>query len=304
MKQKSHGPLAAVKAWWRLLTTMRGEVRLTLALGLFTVALAIALAAIGMPRGPGGGSEPVLASGDDSPPACMTGVSVGGAIVATYTAPEGQIINGICIKSGDQTFGTLKHSNVITADGTYGNDNCYTVDFSNDRTSVTVTRGPSPPCKDISHVDIILGEPTPTSTTTPTATPTGTPTATPTGTPTGTPTATPTGTPTATPTGTPTATPTLPPQQETPTATPTRTPTATPTQTPIQQQETPRPPTTTPTQPPLVPAGETPSPTALPRGGDGPVAGGPNPFYLGLAGLAFLMGLAVLAAGVRRGTRA
>ena len=126
MKQKSHGPLAAVKAWWRLLTTMRGEVRLTLALGLFTVALAIALAAIGMPRGPGGGSEPVLASGDDSPPACMTGVSVGGAIVATYTAPEGQIINGICIKSGDQTFGTLKHSNVITADGTYGNDNCYT----------------------------------------------------------------------------------------------------------------------------------------------------------------------------------
>lgn len=193
---------------------------------------------------------------------------------------------------------------MITADGTYGNDNCYTVDFSNDRTSVTVTRGPSPPCKDISHVDIILGEPTPTSTTTPTATPTGTPTATPTGTPTGTPTATPTGTPTATPTGTPTATPTLPPQQETPTATPTRTPTATPTQTPIQQQETPRPPTTTPTQPPLVPAGETPSPTALPRGGDGPVAGGPNPFYLGLAGLAFLMGLAVLAAGVRRGTRA
>jgi len=29
-----------------------------------------------------------------------------------------------------------------------------------------------------------------------------------------------------------------------------------------------------------------------------------KPAYLGLAGLAFLMGLAVLAAGVRRGTRA
>jgi hypothetical protein len=50
----------------------------------------------------------------------------------------------------------------------------------------------------------------------------------------------------------------------------------------------------------LQPAAETPSPAALPRGGDGPLGGGSSAVYLGLAGLAFLMGIAVLAAGARR----
>ena len=82
---------------------------------------------------------------------------------------------------------------------------------------------------------LIVGDVTPTATTTPTVEPTATPTATPTAEPTATPTVKPTTEPTATPTvkptAEPTATPTVKPTTE-PTATPTVKPTAEPTATP------------------------------------------------------------------------
>lgn len=56
MKRRRGGPLAAVTAWWRALGSMRGEMRLTLALGLMTAALAIALFTVR--PGPGGEEVP------------------------------------------------------------------------------------------------------------------------------------------------------------------------------------------------------------------------------------------------------
>ncbi|HLB27299.1 MAG TPA: hypothetical protein VJN32_06585, partial [Dehalococcoidia bacterium] len=111
---------------------------------------------------------------------------------STPPVPAGDVVTSICIKSGTDTFGTDAHSGLITADGVYGNDGCFTVSGIG-TSSVTVTRGASPPCKDISHVDFFT-DPAPTPTPTPTPEP---PTPTPTPTPTPEP---PTPTPTPTPT--------------------------------------------------------------------------------------------------------
>ncbi len=150
----------------------------------------------------------------DGNPQCEGGPSVdGNENVLTYTADPGKIVTAVCIKSGANMFGDLKHSFPL-GNGTYENG-CYQVAGVGTAT-VTVTRlFEANNCQGLSHIDLIVGDvqqetPTPTSTTTPTATPTETPT----GTPTGTPTATPTGTTTATPTGTVT-------QGTTPTTTPT-----------------------------------------------------------------------------------
>jgi hypothetical protein len=147
----------------------------------------------------GGGSTPALADGQGSPAACNDGPNVDGNIspdsddLATHTVAAGNVVTGVCIKSGQE----LGHTGPL-ANGTYdGNGNpvapgsptaCYTVSGVGTPT-VTVTRvGDGSDCQAISHIDVLFEKaaPTPTPTNTPqsTATPTavapGTPVATPT----------------------------------------------------------------------------------------------------------------------------
>ena len=138
------------------------------------------------------------------------------------SAPDGQFVTGVCVKSGTEAF-------MLS-----GSNSCYTVSGVGSGSASVSKTGTGRTCKDISYVTFYTAAPTPTptATATPTTTPTGTPTPTPTNTPTNTPTGTPTPTPTNTPTGTPTPTPTNTPTN-TPTPTPTPTPTNTPTPTPV-----------------------------------------------------------------------
>ena len=77
---------------------------------------------------------------------------------STPPVPAGEVVTGICIKSGSNTFGTGAHSILITADGTYGNNSCYTVSGIGTNT-VTIDRGATPLCKDISHIDFFTAPP-------------------------------------------------------------------------------------------------------------------------------------------------
>jgi hypothetical protein len=93
------------------------------------------------------------ADGDDSPAECELAykleVAEGSpaARQATVKAPEGYVIDAICIKSGEEAFGDLKHSALITADGVYSGFTV--VGLGTERVTVTAGAG----IKDISHVD-------------------------------------------------------------------------------------------------------------------------------------------------------
>src|SRR5687768_14112904 len=96
------------------------------------------------------------AEGNGSSDGCWTGVTgTGTEDEMTYTAEEGDVITGVCIKSGTNMF-VDGHSGTITADGDV--ENCYTVDgIGTDE--VTVTRdGDGPNCQGISHIDVIVDE--------------------------------------------------------------------------------------------------------------------------------------------------
>ncbi len=105
------------------------------------------------------GSNLVLADGNDSPDACL-GMNSGviGSVSdkdseVSYTVENDEIVTGVCIKSGEGSFGDKQHSGVL-GNGTY--ENCYTVEGVGTRT-VTVTRiGEGPDCKAISHIDVVF----------------------------------------------------------------------------------------------------------------------------------------------------
>lgn len=97
----------------------------------------------------------VSADGNGSPSDCEGGPSTAGDPVATYDAGEGNIVNGVCIKSGANMFDGNKHSEVL-GNGTY-EDGCYDVDGVGTQV-VSVTRLLSGnTCQAISHIDLILG---------------------------------------------------------------------------------------------------------------------------------------------------
>ena len=153
---------------------------------LAVISLALSTAALVAPA-------VVLADGADSPPECTAlvgNVDGGAGDEVTVTAPEGQVVDAICIKSGEGAIEGEKHSGLIIADGTI--DDCYIVEgLGTDE--VTVTRVDDEDCHGISHVDFrVATAPTPTPTPTPVV-PTPTPTATPGGVLGGNPTATPRG---------------------------------------------------------------------------------------------------------------
>ncbi len=110
---------------------------------------------VALALGLGLSTGPALGDGADSPDICKVGATVNGSNpTTTVTAPSGFVVASVCIKSGDDSFGSLKHSALIVSDGAYGSNNCYTV-AGIGTGMVTVTRGASPPCKDISHVDYV-----------------------------------------------------------------------------------------------------------------------------------------------------
>lgn len=181
----------------------------------------------------------VYATGEGSPIECLnpTTTLTDNQNLLTFTAPEGSIVDGVCIHSGNNMFGGNQHSEVLS-NGTYENG-CYTVSGVGTQT-ITVQRvgTPSPTCQGLSHVDVLDG-PTPSPSPTPTPIPSASPT----------PTPTPDITPTANPTPTPVVTPTPTPFTTTnPTPTPTVSPTPTPTPTPTPLPTT----TSTPTSSPII----------------------------------------------------
>ncbi len=107
-------------------------------------------------------AAPVFADGDDSPAACDTAINVDAEDAGqsedevSYEAASGEIVTGLCIKSGNDAFGPdNKHSDLITADGTVG-FGCYTVTgIGTD--SVSVTKLDSDNCHGISHIDVVTG---------------------------------------------------------------------------------------------------------------------------------------------------
>ncbi len=143
------------------------------------------------------GNQALADGGQDSPAECEKPLATDTSQDSPFTAPAGQIVTGVCIKSGDNTFtGDKQHSELITTNGTFGNNDCFVVSGIGTST-VSVTINPqASDCKGVSHIDVKTETaPTPTSTPAPTA-PAGA-----TSTPTSTSALTPTATPTATPTG-------------------------------------------------------------------------------------------------------
>jgi hypothetical protein len=110
-----------------------------------------------------------------------------GQNIATYDASP-DIVTGVCIKSGSNMFGG-GHSELFTQD-TANIENCYAITGIG-TSGVTVQRmgTAGPDCQGISHIDVLVGAPTPTPTPAPSPSPTPSPTEQPPG---QTPTATPT----------------------------------------------------------------------------------------------------------------
>lgn len=106
------------------------------------------------------------ASGEGSPAACDTGIQASGTQDSqSFTASSGQVVNGVCIKSGSNMFLPDNHSGVL-GNGTYENG-CYRVSGVGTQ-SVTVQRigTPSDECQGLSHVDVIVGTASTTTSTT------------------------------------------------------------------------------------------------------------------------------------------
>jgi hypothetical protein len=101
----------------------------------------------------------VYADGEGSPDACLdTTANVHGSVegtddLVTKDVGAGNVVTGVCIKSGSNMFDGKKHSEVLV-NGTY-EDACFKVEGVGTQT-VTVTRLSSgPDCQEISHIDVV-----------------------------------------------------------------------------------------------------------------------------------------------------
>ena len=130
------------------------------------------------------GGNQALGTGQDSPTECSNADETDES--TPFTAPSGEIVTGVCIKSGNDTFaGGLKHSGLIEVDGAYGIDDCFIVSGLGTPTVTVTLDSQATGCKTVSHIDVNSEvAPTPTPGTTPTPTPTPGAEASPTPTPT------------------------------------------------------------------------------------------------------------------------
>lgn len=107
-----------------------------------------------------GVNSTVSADGQGSPEACLgstegvLGSQEGTENEVVVDAGAGNIVTGVCIKSGEKMFNGNKHSAVL-GNGTYENE-CYKVTGVGTQ-SVTVTRiGEGKNCQAISHIDVVV----------------------------------------------------------------------------------------------------------------------------------------------------
>jgi hypothetical protein len=119
---------------------------------------------------------------------CAPAVGVqanGNPTSVTFTAPSGQTASQVWIHSGGNCFGPAVYpppNCTPTSCSTTLNNGCYTVTWSNNGQTVTVTKtgAGSPTCQDISNIEVVTARgavtPTPTVTPTRTVTPPVTPT--------------------------------------------------------------------------------------------------------------------------------
>ena len=129
------------------------------------------------------GGNQALGTGDDSPTECTNAGNTNES--SPFTAQSGEVVTGVCIKSGVDTFaGNLKHSGLITVDGAYGINGCFIVSGLGTPTVTVTLDSQATGCKTVSHIDVnseVAPTPTPGTTPTPTpaaeASPTPTPTA-------------------------------------------------------------------------------------------------------------------------------
>lgn len=129
-------------------------INLTLAIPLVLAALAAVVVAT---------SAVSYADGQGSPAQCLgkegsvLGSQEGTDDEVTVKAPDGKVVTGVCIKSGENMFGGNQHSGVL-GNGTFEN-NCYRV-VGVGTQEVTVTRiGSGSNCQEISHIDVVVGQP-------------------------------------------------------------------------------------------------------------------------------------------------
>lgn len=104
-------------------------------------------------------ASPADASGAGSPEVCSTGLQASGSgDLQTYTAPDGFIVSGVCVKAGEL------HTQLYTEDFLGA---CYAAAGIGTQT-VEVERwgAPGPSCQEISHVDVQIEEDPGTTTTT------------------------------------------------------------------------------------------------------------------------------------------
>lgn len=117
------------------------------------LSLILAFVAVGV-------SPTVSADGQGSSEACLgttegvLGSQEGTDNKVTVDVGAGNIVAGVCIKSGEKMFEGNQHSGVL-GNGTY-EDGCYKVEGVGTQT-VTVTRiGSGNDCQGISHIDVVV----------------------------------------------------------------------------------------------------------------------------------------------------
>jgi len=100
-------------------------------------------------------SQFAFANGNDSPAECLGGTTTPDSDVmhptTTIDVGAGNIITGVCVKSGDEAIGNDKHSGLVTSNTII--DECYVVTFVSP-SIVTITENQN--CKEISHIDFFF----------------------------------------------------------------------------------------------------------------------------------------------------
>ncbi|MCR4306136.1 MAG: hypothetical protein NUV73_03575 [Candidatus Daviesbacteria bacterium] len=186
----------------------------------------------------------ILADGENSPVECTNaeGSAQGNDNILSVTAPAGEIVDGVCIKSGSNMFGETGHSGVL-GNGTF-EDGCYSISGVGTATATVTRVGSGSDCQELSHIDGIFGTPI-----TPVSSPSPSPSASPS------PSTSPSPSPSASPSPSPSASPS-PSVSPSPSPTPSPSPSASPSPTPT----------------PTPAASPSPSPTTTVSGGEGGTA--------------------------------
>lgn len=114
-------------------------------------------------------SQVAYANGNGSPEACSSNPNVnpnasnvkgsqeGSEDLVTTDAGTGNIVTGVCIKSGNNSFDGEKHSGVL-GNGIHDNG-CYQVSGVGTQVATVTRIGDGNDCQGISHIDVLFSKP-------------------------------------------------------------------------------------------------------------------------------------------------